>query len=348
MKITVRYFAEIKRKNQIQKAISIINSAQNYFFYEAEIDEKIDVCEDASINWHKFKELQKKFIEDNKYIIYITEKPFDDNWFSHEEAQYSVITTHDWEEHFAPPSLKTFLVYQIAQASINFEGDINETMEIRMVHDDPEGCMFDFCITKPDIKFGMIAGNICPRCRAELVRYGITEKAINAVEKMLWHVRAEAIGKPIIFDEHAAFVVMRFTANDENSNAYEYGIKTALETLGIRCSRADSKITSGSLLNKIERSIEKSRFIIVKVDENNLNVYFELGLAMGLHKDILLISENDWVLNLPTDLRNLECLTYTKGNYHMLEQKIIEYYQNNYHYNQIGKGNAGKTIASSV
>lgn len=334
MEITVRYYEKNTRKTQIIKAISIINSVQNYFFFKLEGDKETDVCKDSIVSWTKFKE---EHIEESKYIIYITEKPFADNWFSHEESRYAVISTNDWENKFAPPSLKTYLVYQIAQASINFEGDINENMEMRIVHDTPEGCMFDFCGVKSDIRLGMIAGNICPKCHEVLVRYGIDEKAINAVEKMLWHVRAEAIGKPIIFDEDAAFVVMRFSSNDENSNAFEYGIKSALESLGIKCIRADFEITSGQLLEKIERSIKRSRFIIVKVDSENLNVYFELGMAMGFDKDILLVSEDQWVFNLPSDLRNWECLTYPKGNYKALKEKVIKHYIDNYHYKLVSK-----------
>lgn len=329
MEITVRYYEKNTRKNQIHKALSIINSAQNYYFYKLKED-ATDLCEENQVYWDDF--LEKQVIEKNVYIIYITEKPFNDNWFSHEEPQCAVISTHSWEERFAPPSLKAYLVYQIAQASINFEGDISETMAMRIVHDDPKGCMFDLCINKSDIKLGMISGSICPQCRAVLDTYGVNEKAINAVEKMLWHVRAEAIGKPIVYDENAAFVIMRFTKNDENNNAFKYGINSALESLGIKCVRADFQITSGQLLEKIARSIERSRFIIAKIDSDNLNVYFELGLAIGLNKDILLVSENDWVLHLPSDLKNLECLTYPKGDYETLKEKIIKYYVDNYHY----------------
>lgn len=127
---------------------------------------------------------------------------------------------------------------------------------------------------------------------------------------MLSYVRAEAIGKPVIFDEDAAFIVMRFSINDENDNAYRHGVKRALEALNIKCIRADNVISSGQLLDNIKRNIEKSRFVIAKVDSNNLNVYFELGLALEQHKDVLLISERDLVLQLPADLRNWECLTY--------------------------------------
>ena len=241
---------------------------------------------------------------------------------------------HDWENLFAPPSLKAYLVYQIAQAVISFEGDLSEKMEMRMVHDYAEGCIFDLCMDKTDIHLGMIAGNICPKCRGNLLRYGISEKAIYSVERMLSYVRSEAIGKPIVFDEDAAFIVMRFSQNDENDHAYLYGIRPALEKLKIKCIRADNQITSGQLLEKIKKNIEKSRFVIIKVDSNNLNVYFELGLAMGLSKDVLLISQEDLVLHLPTDLRNWECLTYSEGNYDQLKNKVIKFFADQYHYNE--------------
>lgn len=330
MEINVICCKSNKRKNQIIKATNIMNGVQNYFFYKLTSDLDEDICEEEYVNWNLFCKSYSS--SDNEYTIYITEKPFDDNWFSHEESHYAIITTDNWEEIFAPPSLKAYLVYQMAQAAISFEGDLNERMEMRMVHDFAEGCMFDLCVNKTDIKLGMIAGNICPKCRAVLVRYGVCEKALNAVERMLWFVRSEAIGKPIIFDEDAAFIVMRFSANDENDNAYKYGIKSALEALNIKVVRADNIISSGQLLEKVQRSIEKSRVVIVKVDSDNLNVYFELGLAMGLDKDVLLISEKELVLQLPSDLKNWECLTYTKGNYEELKENIIRYFQDNYHY----------------
>ena len=331
MVIKIKYWIDNSRKNQIIKAISIINGLQNYYFFMLESSDN-DVVNETCVDWDVFSKLYS--IKNDEYVIFITEKPFVDNWFSHEEYQFSVITMHDWEKLFAPPSLKAYLVYQIAQAVISFEGDLSEKMEMRMVHDYAEGCIFDLCMDKTDIHLGMIAGNICPKCRGNLLRYGISEKAIYSVERMLSYVRSEAIGKPIVFDEDAAFIVMRFSQNDENDHAYLYGIRPALEKLKIKCIRADNQITSGQLLEKIRKNIEKSRFVIIKVDSNNLNVYFELGLAMGLSKDVLLISQEDLVLHLPTDLRNWECLTYSEGNYDQLKNKVIKFFADQYHYNE--------------
>lgn len=331
MVIKIKYWIDNSRKNQIIKAISIINGLQNYYFFMLESSDN-DVVNETCVDWDVFSKLYS--IKNDEYVIFITEKPFVDNWFSHEEYQFSVITMHDWEKLFAPPSLKAYLVYQIAQAVISFEGDLSEKMEMRMVHDYAEGCIFDLCMDKTDIHLGMIAGNICPKCRGNLLRYGISEKAIYSVERMLSYVRSEAIGRPIVFDEDAAFIVMRFSQNDENDHAYLYGIRPALEKLKIKCIRADNQITSGQLLEKIKKNIEKSRFVIIKVDSNNLNVYFELGLAMGLNKDVLLISQEDLVLHLPTDLRNWECLTYSEGNYDQLKNKVIKFFADQYHYNE--------------
>ena len=331
MVIKIKYWIDNSRKNQIIKAISIINGLQNYYFLMLESSDN-DVVNETCVDWDVFSKLYS--IKNDEYVIFITEKPFVDNWFSHEEYQFSVITMHDWEKLFAPPSLKAYLVYQIAQAVISFEGDLSEKMEMRMVHDYAEGCIFDLCMDKTDIHLGMIAGNICPKCRGNLLRYGISEKAIYSVERMLSYVRSEAIGRPIVFDEDAAFIVMRFSQNDENDHAFLYGIRPALEKLKIKCIRADNQITSGQLLEKIRKNIEKSRFVIIKVDSNNLNVYFELGLAMGLNKDVLLISQEDLVLHLPTDLRNWECLTYSEGNYDQLKNKVIEFFADQYHYNE--------------
>jgi hypothetical protein len=159
---------------------------------------------------------------------------------------------------------------------------------------------------------------------------GTSKDALNAICRILSHVRAEAIGRPILTDPSKAFVVMRFSHNDENDNSYKHGIKPGLEAAGIVVERADNIVSSSQILDKIRKYIDRCRFIVAKVDVNNLNVYFELGLAMGADKDVLLISERELSLNLPSDLRNWNCLTYTKGDYEELKEKVCKFYLDNY------------------
>jgi hypothetical protein len=143
-------------------------------------------------------------------------------------------------------------------------------------------------------------------------------------------VRAEASGRPIALDPQEVFIVMRFTQNDENDNAWKHGIRPGVESCGLKPVRADAKVESGQILEKIDRYIKRCRLIVAKVDENNLNVYYELGLAMGFDKDVLLISESSLVLNLPSDLKNWECLTYDKGNYDQLAARMRKFLCDNY------------------
>jgi hypothetical protein len=255
-----------------------------------------------------------------------------DNWFSHEYRNHAVISIFDWNGTYAPPSLKSYIIYQIAQALIHFAAELTEEITLNIVHEPPQGCMYDMCTNKPDIKLGMVAGSLCPRCKATLFQFGTSTVAIEAVERLLEYVRSEAIGKPKLIDPKKAFIVMRFSANDENDHAYQYGIKPALEELHIDCTRADTEVRSAQLLEKIKSNIDKSRLVIAKVDIENLNVFFELSLAMGQNKDVILVSESTLVLSLPSDLRNWECITYDKGNFLMLKTKILDYLRQNYVY----------------
>jgi len=56
---------------------------------------------------------------------------------------------------------------------------------------------------------------------------------------------------------------------------------------------------------------------------------------MGLQKEVLLISERELVLQLPSDLRGWECLTYSRGNYEELRNKVATYFTPNFGLNRI-------------
>ena len=78
------------------------------------------------------------------------------------------------------------------------------------------------------------------------------------------------------------------------------------------------------------RAIQRCRLVIAKIDEANLNVYFELGVAIGQAKDVLLVCESSLIVNLPSDLKNWECLTFPKGDYEYLKQSIEKYLRKTY------------------
>ena len=333
----IRIIFNFFRRNSvmIKRVVRLLNGAQNYYHFtyietDSAVFETDAFKNNYSINWTTFCRTCQP--PQNGYDIYITELPFDDNWFSHESYYFSVISIYDWERVYSPPSLKSYIIYQIAQSALYFKLKLNEETMRKIVHVNPKGCMFDFCQNKPDIKLGMVSGVICPECKSKLRQYGIQEAPINAIEKILYYVRQEAIGSPVEFNANAAFIVMPFAKNTESDHAYLYGIKPALQKLGIECIMGRENVQSIQILEQIFSSIKNNRFVIIQVDNDNLNVYFELGVAMGMEKDVLLISRPEFVKQIPADLTNWECLTYETGKYEELKNKIIAYYQNNYHY----------------
>jgi hypothetical protein len=314
--------------SRVRAALSLVNGCQRFYRLSLVLD---DVgASRAAVNAADVCAKWQAAGRSGPWSVIITDAPLDDNWFSHEYRECAIITIGDWEQLYAPPSLRSYLIYQIAQALIHFAADMSEEMALNMVHEPAVGCIYDMVVHKPDIKYGMVAGNICPACVARLRALGTRQEAIDALASILEIVRSEALGMPVSLDPEEAFVVMRFSSNDENDNAWKYGIKLGAERCGLRVSRADNSVESGQILDKVQRCIARSRLVIAKVDQDNLNVYFELGLAMGMKKDVLLVSDDSLVLSLPSDLRNWECLVYKRGDYEQLARRVSEFLKSAY------------------
>ena len=75
-------------------------------------------------------------------------------------------------------------------------------------------------INKSDIKYGMLAGSMCFNCEGALRQYGVDPAAIDAIRRIANTVRDEAIGRNRLVQPFSAFVIMRFSENDENANAF--------------------------------------------------------------------------------------------------------------------------------
>ncbi len=313
---------------RVESVASLVNGCQRYYRLEVVPDGTLDRNESAVVPEEIATRLETKY--PNIPIIMIIEDRFTDNWFSHEYRNSSVITLSDWEALYAPPSLRAYLMYQVAQSLIHFSAEMSEEIAMNMMHEPPVGCLHDMSVEKENIKLGMVAGNLCHQCVGQLRALGTAEAAIDSVIKIVSLVRSEALGRPILFDPSEVFVAMRFTKNDENDNAWKYGLKLGIESCGLRATRGDDRVESRHILEKIDSAIRRSRLIVAKVDENNLNVYYELGLAMGLEKDVLLISEASLAINLPSDLRSWECLTYEHGNYSQLAERVRKFLEDNY------------------
>ncbi len=127
-----------------------------------------------------------------------------------------------------------------------------------------------------------------------------------------------------------AFTVMHFSQADENQNAWLYGVSPGLVDFGFNPVRGDDSLRSGQILDKVIQQVDRARLVVVKVDDPNLNVYFELGLAFGRNKDTLLVCSESMALKIPSDLRNWECVTYPTGSYKVLRARVHAFCEQNF------------------
>jgi hypothetical protein len=76
-----------------------------------------------------------------------------------------------------------------------------------------------------------------------------------------------------------------------------------------RCVRGDTNISPGLLINKIRSNIEEADVVIADCSGGNPNVFYELGVAHALGKQVLLIHDTEEAV-IPTDIQGYERLLY--------------------------------------
>jgi hypothetical protein len=108
-------------------------------------------------------------------------------------------------------------------------------------------------------------------------------------------------------DEKLCFVLMPF---DEKFNSIYNTIKEIVEDdeFALNCKRADEIFTIGVIIEDIWDYIQKARILVAELTEKNPNVFYELGLAHAMNKEVILITQN--VDDIPFDLRHHRYIVY--------------------------------------
>jgi hypothetical protein len=78
----------------------------------------------------------------------------------------------------------------------------------------------------------------------------------------------------------------------------------------IKCERADAKILTMPILEKIVDYIKKSDLLIADCSGRNSNVFYELGIAHALNKKVILITK-DPISDAPSDVKHFEFIPYS-------------------------------------
>lgn len=82
----------------------------------------------------------------------------------------------------------------------------------------------------------------------------------------------------------------------------------------IHCARADEKVLTTPLLNKIREFIREADVIIADCSGRNPNVFYELGIAHAYNKDVILITK-DPIEQAPSDIKHYEFIHYQLDNH---------------------------------
>lgn len=243
-----------------------------------------------------------------------------------EENNFAVVTTHDWEKDFAPPSLSVYLMYYFIRYSMSFIcPNIKNHIEIR-------DCFFDKKINKQEIKLSMESGKICDPCR-NTFENSIDGHTYKSVVTLVQHLKDKVLGtikkvkKPSVFIGSSS----EGLAISENIQlGLEHSVESTIWSQGV------FGLSKGNLENLVAASTDYDYAVLVLTPDDLTtkrgktensprdNVLFELGLFMGAlgRQKTFMVHCRDIQLDLPSDLAGVTAATFAKRSDNNLEAAV--------------------------
>jgi len=127
-------------------------------------------------------------------------------------------------------------------------------------------------------------------------------------------------------DSKNVFVLMPF---DDQSKAIYYNVlKPVIESFGYSVSKADEDLRTGIVIEQIRESIKNAALVVADVSGKNPNVFYELGYAHGVEKNVLIITndKND----VPFDISHVRYFEYSYDpNFENLKNKFLPIFKKN-------------------
>lgn len=117
--------------------------------------------------------------------------------------------------------------------------------------------------------------------------------------------RVFSIAKSEVIEATLASVMMPFDASF--GSVYE-ALQSAAEEVGLVCRRADEIWENPAIIQDIVNLIDKSFVVICDCTGRNANVFYEIGIAHTLGREVVLITQID--ADIPFDLRHLRYIKY--------------------------------------
>lgn len=114
-------------------------------------------------------------------------------------------------------------------------------------------------------------------------------------------------GGEFTLEPNLCFVLMPF--EETMRPIYDDHIRIVVESEGISCVRADEVVGTKQITWDVWEKINRARFLIADLTGKNPNVFYEVGIAHALGKEVILVSQT--MDDVPFDLQALRCITYS-------------------------------------
>lgn len=122
-----------------------------------------------------------------------------------------------------------------------------------------------------------------------------------------------------MIDSRLCFVVMPFSKN--LANVYDAIEAVVTNECGMKCVRADRIAGTHRITDDIQDNIRQARLIIADLTNINPNVFYEVGMAHGREKHVILIVQNE--TEVPFDLREVRYLRYDPDELASLRTRLL-------------------------
>ncbi|MGB9254076.1 MAG: Hsp70 family protein [Candidatus Korobacteraceae bacterium] len=113
-------------------------------------------------------------------------------------------------------------------------------------------------------------------------------------------------GATFTLNPQLCFVLMPFA--EKYRPLYEDHIRPSVTSAGLLCERADDIRGMNLITWDIWERVNRARFLIADLTDQNPNVFYELGLAHAISKDVILITQSEDFV--PFDLKAIRWIKY--------------------------------------
>jgi Predicted nucleotide-binding protein containing TIR-like domain len=308
-----------------EEAINLVNQLQTYFRLQLSRVKWLPNDRTRKVSGGATKKLMRRRYK-RRPVLAVIENPIKGGWFDSQSRGIRLVSTARWDEEFAPPPLRIYLMYLFACALATFVADLPKEQIASMSHRKLRGCIFDESSGRREFRLDLVAAHLCGECEGRLSEMGVSNDALDAVLNILVFVREFSIRRPrstrsLIFVGHGR--------SDDWKRLDPF-----LTGLGLEIEEFNRDPSAGvSTTERLSDMLSKACFALIAMTAEDLhddgkihareNVVHEIGLfqgKLGFRKAIIVKRTDSEKFS---NLDGLTYISYPKGGIERAFPEII-------------------------